>query len=79
MCEDPFGVRPLYFIEVENYFNNSNLYSFASEVKSLQYVLNKIINNNLINTVNLSDQESIKQFPPDIFILINYFINYQMY
>lgn len=63
-ARDPFGVRPLYFIEVENYFNNFNLYSFASEVKSLQYVLNKIINNNLINTVNLSDQESIKQFPP---------------
>jgi len=65
IARDPFGVRPLYYLK--NKFTNEkesnsnhNIYGFASELKCLEKIYNKNINN-----------YSIEQFQPGTYTIYN--------
>tara|TARA_B110001450_G_scaffold243133_1_gene254135 strand:+ start:2050 stop:3774 length:1725 start_codon:yes stop_codon:yes gene_type:complete len=63
-ARDPFGVRPLYVLEIENYFENFSLYGFASELKCLSSILIDAYNERLGDSIYIHENNFIKQFKP---------------
>ena len=68
VARDPYGVRPLYFLKPD--FNNidSNVYAFASELKMLVDIKNKLNEKNN----NIEKSNNLKKYNDDKRIFVNY-------
>jgi len=68
VARDPYGVRPLYFLKPD--FNNidSNVYAFASELKMLVDIKNKLNEKNN----NIQKSNNLKKYNDDKRIFVNY-------
>ena len=74
VARDPFGVRPLYYLnsmKAKNIYNLHNLYGFASELKCLEKFYN-VYDANSVNTSNgVNSFYSISQFTPGTYSVFN--------
>jgi asparagine synthase (glutamine-hydrolysing) len=68
VARDPYGVRPLYFIKPNNIENNLNVYAFASELKMISEIKNKLNEN--IDTQIKSNK--LKKYNDDKTPVVNY-------
>jgi asparagine synthase (glutamine-hydrolysing) len=82
IAKDPYGVRPLYFLKSNGYYNTDyNVYAFASELKIIIELKNKLNEKNIeikkptsknpIIDININTKYDIYQFQPGTYMTFN--------